>query len=414
VSSAVIELPMLADLMDEASCRLVPMPGALEGLRILDFSRVLAGPFATMVLGDFGAEVIKVERPGVGDETRAWGPPFDEHGEATYFMSVNRNKRSLALDLNDAADRARALELASQADVLVENFRPGIMQRLGMSYDELAARNPRLVYCSITGFGPGAGARLPGYDLLVQAVGGLMSITGAPDAEPQKVGVALVDVLTGLFAAVGVLAALRHREHTGRGQLVEVNLLASLLAALVNQGGAYTVAGVVPTRMGNAHQSIAPYELFATAAGELVIAVGNDRQFGALCEVLGAPALAHDPRFATNSDRVANREQLRAELVRLLAGRRADVWTEALTAARVPAGPVNDVRAAFEFAARLGLDPIVEVPENRSSADSGVRLTRNPISLSETPASYRLSPPRAPDAGGEEPWFSNGGGEGGR
>jgi crotonobetainyl-CoA:carnitine CoA-transferase CaiB-like acyl-CoA transferase len=383
------------------------MAAALEGLRILDFSRVLAGPFATMMLGDLGAEVIKVERPGVGDDTRGWGPPFDEQGQATYFLSVNRNKRSVVLDLATERDRARARELAAHADVLVENFRPGLMARFGLAYEDLRPGNPGLVYCSITGFGPGAGAALPGYDLLIQAMGGLMSITGPADGEPQKVGVAVVDVLTGLFAVAGVLAALRHRERSGRGQLVEVNLLASLLASLVNQGSAYTVAGVVPPRMGNAHPSITPYELFATAEGELVIAVGNERQFRDLCQVLGAPELADDPRFASNRDRVAHRNELRGELLRLLAARPAQAWAEALTAARVPAGPVNDMAAAFAFAARLGLDPVVEVPEVPGESTAGqppaVRLTRNPISLSETPPSYRLAPPRLPEApaGGE-------------
>ena len=287
-----------------------PTPSALGDLRILDFSRVLAGPFATMMLGDLGAEVIKLERPGIGDETRSWGPPNDEHGNATYFQAVNRNKRSVAVDLSTEAGRAQARELAASADVIVENFRPDVMDKLGLGYETLSATNPRLVFCSITGFGAGDGARLPGYDLLVQAVGGLMSITGAPDGQPQKVGVAVVDVLAGLFASVGILAALRHRDATGEGQRVQVDLFSSLLAALVNQGSAFTIAGVVPTRMGNAHPSISPYELYETGAGELVLAVGNDRQFAALCAVLDAPELAADPRFAGNRARVDNREAL--------------------------------------------------------------------------------------------------------
>ncbi|MFZ0088851.1 MAG: CoA transferase, partial [Solirubrobacteraceae bacterium] len=307
--------------MDES-----PPATALGELRILDFSRVLAGPFATMILADFGADVIKVERPGVGDETRSWGPPHDEHGEATYFQAVNRNKDSVALDLAGDVGRRQAQELARTADVVVENFRPGVMERLGLGYEELTASHPALVYCSITGFGAGSGAGLPGYDLLVQALGGLMSITGDPDGEPQKVGVALVDVLAGLFAAVGILAALRDRDRTGLGQRVEVDLLSSLLAGLVNQGSAYTIAGVVPTRLGNAHPSISPYELYETESGELVLAVGNDRQFAALCDVLGAPELAGDPRFAGNGDRVAHRDELRAELVARLAGAPATEW----------------------------------------------------------------------------------------
>lgn len=373
--------------------------GALDGLKILDFSRVLAGPFATMMLGDLGAEVIKVERPDGGDETRSWGPPFNERGQATYFLSVNRNKRSLVLDLRDDADLARARELGLKADVLVENFRPGLMDGLGLAYEDLEEGNPGLIYCSITGFGPGEGARLPGYDLLVQALGGLMSITGEAERDPQKVGVALVDILTGLFATSGILAALRHREQSGRGQKVEVSLLASLLGALVNQASAYTAGGVVPHRMGNAHPSISPYELYDARDGQLVIAVGNDRQFRALCEAIGRAELADDERFATNTERVANRLELREELDRALREQPADHWSEVLTAARVPAGPVNDVGAAFRLARELGLDPVVEI---RSGDGPATPLTRNPITLSRTPASYRSAPPALGEPGAVE------------
>ena len=300
----------------------------------------------------------------------------------------------MAIDLTTEAGRARALELASTSDVVVENFRPDVMGTLGLGYEQLAAGNPGLVYCSITGFGAGDGARLPGYDLLVQALGGLMSITGSPDGEPQKVGVALVDILAGLFASVGILAALRHRDATGEGQRVEVDLFSALLAALVNQASAFTLAGVVPGRMGNAHPSISPYELYPAREGELVVAVGNERQFAALCAVLGAPELATDPRFTSNGARVQNREALRTELVALLARRPASEWTEQLIAARVPAGVVNDVRGAFELAASLGLEPIVEVPAPDGST---VPLTRNPIRLSRTPPTYRSAPPALPD-----------------
>jgi crotonobetainyl-CoA:carnitine CoA-transferase CaiB-like acyl-CoA transferase len=343
-----------------------------------------------MMLADLGAEVTKVERPGGGDETRSWGPPYDERGEATYFQAVNRNKESLVLDLKNEADAAEARRLALAADVVVENFRPGLMAELGLDYGSLREENPRLVYCSVTGFGSGGGAALPGYDLLIQALGGLMSITGQPDGEPTKVGVALVDVLAGLFATVGILAALRHRDAGGEGQLVEVDLLSSLLAALVNQGSAYTLAGAVPERMGNRHPSIAPYELFATGEGELVLAVGNDRQFGALCETIGAPGLAADPRFATNPERVRNRDALGPELERHLAARPAAEWATELSELRVPAGVVNDLAAAFALAERLGLDPTVRIPRPDGSAAS---LTRNPIRLSATPPSYRLPPP---------------------
>ena len=346
-----------------------------------------------MLLGDLGAEVIKVERPGSGDDTRGWGPPFDPEGEATYFLSVNRNKRSIALDLTVPEDVQGARSLARESDVLVENFRPGVMDGIGLGYDELCAENPRLIYCSITGFGRGEGAKLPGYDLLVQALGGLMSITGPADGEPQKVGVALVDVLAGLFATVGILAALRHRDRTGAGQRVEVTLLGALLAALVNQAAAHTVAGVVPHRMGNEHPSITPYELFETADGELVVAVGNARQFADLCDVVQMPELVSDERFVSNSARVEHRRELHDSLERALAQRSARDWADRLTAARVPAGVVNDIAAAFALAGSLGVDPVVDVPRDNGPA---VRLTRNPISLSETPPEYRAAPPRLP------------------
>lgn len=239
-------------------------PGALEGVRIADFSRVLAAPYATMLMADLGAEVIKVERPDGGDETRAWGPPWSDEGESTYFLSVNRNKTSRVLDLRDEADRQVALELVAGCDVVVENFRSGTMERLGLGYDELSARHPGLVYCSVTGFGSGAGADLPGYDLVAQAVGGLMSVTGSDDSGPTKSGVALVDIVTGLHATIGILAALRHRDRTGEGQRVEVNLLSSVLSALSNQASTHAVTGAVPRAMGNLHPSIAPYEVLAT------------------------------------------------------------------------------------------------------------------------------------------------------
>jgi crotonobetainyl-CoA:carnitine CoA-transferase CaiB-like acyl-CoA transferase len=346
-----------------------------------------------MVLADLGADVTKIERPGTGDDTRTWGPPYDDRGEATYFQAVNRNKTSVALDLADPDDLEHARKLARDADVIVENFRPGVMDRLGLGYDSMRADNPDVIVCSITGFGAGAGAALPGYDLLVQAVGGLMSITGDPHGDPQKVGVALVDVITGLYASVGILAALRHRDRTGEGQCVEVDLLSCLLAALANQASAYTLAGVVGGRMGNAHPSIAPYELYRTAGGELVLAVGNDRQFSSLCDCVGAPELAADERFSTNRARVVNRDALRSALEARLATRPASAWARVLNDAGVPAGEVNDIAGAFAFAEQLGLDPIVEIPrEDGSSA----RLTRNPIRLSATPPRYRTAPPTLP------------------
>lgn len=366
---------------------------SLQGVRIADFSRVLAGPLATMVLGDLGAEVTKVERPAGGDDTRSWGPPYDGRGVATYFSAVNRNKRSLALDLNAPSGLARARELIAESDVLVENFRPGVMKRLRLDYATLRTHQPGLIYCSITGFGAGAGAALPGYDLLVQAVGGLMSITGDPGGEPQKVGVALVDVVSGLFATVGILAALRHRQRTRRGQLVEVDLLSSLLAGLANQASAYTLAGVLGKRLGSAHPSIAPYELFRTLEGDLVLAVGNNRQFETLCVEIGRPELAADDNFATNSERVRNRAELRAVLEDVLRSRPAAEWAARLMKAGVPAGQVNDISQAFALAEHLGLEPIVEV----ARADGSVaRLPRNPIRLSETPPTYRSAAPDLP------------------
>jgi crotonobetainyl-CoA:carnitine CoA-transferase CaiB-like acyl-CoA transferase len=365
------------------------MTGALDGIVVADFSRVLAGPYATMLLGDLGAEVVKVERPGAGDDTRHWGPPYAEDGIATYFAAVNRNKRSMWLDLGTDEGVAAARELALRADVVVENFRPGTLDRLGLGYAALAAANPRAIVCSISGFGSGAGAELPGYDLLVQAMGGLMSVTGPAPGEPTKVGVALVDVITGLHAVYGILAALRHRDATGEGQHVEVNLLSSLLSALVNQASAYVAGGVVPGILGNDHPSITPYGVYPTADRPLVLAVGNDRQFRALCSVLGVP-LADDERFATNPARVHHRVELRAELESALAGAGADTWRAALTEAGVPCGPVNDIADAVHLADSLGLAPVVGVP-------GGLPQVANPLRMSATPPSYRSGPPSMPE-----------------
>lgn len=362
--------------------------GALDGVLVADFSRVLAGPYATMLLADLGADVVKVERPGAGDDTRAWGPPW-RHGpdgpEATYFLGVNRNKRSVALDLADPAGLAAARALVNRADVVVENFRPGTMERLGLGHDDVRVGNPGVVYASITGFGRAGGVELPGYDLLVQAVGGLMSVTGPAPGEPTKVGVALVDVITGLHAAIGIQAALRHRDRTGEGQRVEVNLLSSLLSALVNQGAGYVAAGVVPGIMGNRHPSIAPYEVFSTLDRPLALAVGNDRQFRALTQVLDRPELADDPRFATNPARVRDRDALVSLIGPVLAGRSAEEWFARLTEQGVPCGPINDVAGAVAFAGRLGLAPVVDA--------GGVPTVADPLTLERTPVSYRRRPP---------------------
>ncbi len=365
------------------------MPGALDGLIVADFSRVLAGPYATMLLADLGATVVKVERPGTGDDTRAWGPPFAADGQSTYFQSVNRGKQSIALDLADPDDRAVAQRLAARSDVLIENYRTGALARFGLDEESVRRANPAIVYCTISGFGDGAGADLPGYDLLVQAVGGLMSVTGTH--EPTKAGVALVDVLTGLQAAVGILAALHHRDRTGEGQRLDVTLLGSLQSALVNQVSSVIGAGVVPTFMGNAHPSIAPYEVFTAADRPLVLAVGNDQQFGRLCEALGDPGLAADERFATNAARVEHRDELVRRVNGLLAVRGADAWQESLTRLGVPCGPINDIAQGLQLAERLGLEPVVEVDDPRRSAP--VRQVANAMHLSRTPVRYASAPP---------------------
>lgn len=371
----------------------------LDGILVADFSRVLAGPLATMTLADLGARVVKVERPGTGDETRSWGPPFTATS-TTYFESVNRGKESVALDLRDPDDLALARELARRADVVIENFLPGTMDRLGLGYDSVRATNPRVVYCSISGFGSGAGADRPGYDFVVQAVGGLMSITGAPEA-PTKAGVALVDVLTGKDAVIGILAALAARARTGQGDRLEVSLLSSSLGALVNQGQAALSTGRAPRRMGNEHPSIAPYETLRCADGPIAVACGNDGQFVRLAETLGAPALAQDPRFATNAARVSHRADLVTALEALLAAAPASDWVERLTAAKVPAGQVQDVLEAVDLARRLGLDPTIEVGPDRA------QQLRHPVRWTV----HATTRPTAPPALGEHdatvrPWLA--------
>jgi crotonobetainyl-CoA:carnitine CoA-transferase CaiB-like acyl-CoA transferase len=312
----------------------------LEGVRVLDLSRVLAGPYATMVLGDLGADVLKVEHPDRGDDTRHWGPPF-AGGESAYFLSINRNKRSIGVDLKDPDGLERVEKLAAGADVVIENWRRGALEKLGLGYEKLRRANPDLVYCSITGFGPGPDEDRPGYDFLVQARGGVMGITGQPGGEPTKVGVAIADIVCGLFASNAILAALYKRGVTGEGARIEVPLFESTLGWLANRGQEYLVSGEDTGLIGNAHPSIVPYQTFDAADKPLVVAVGNDPQFANLCGVIGRTELAEDERFATNPDRVANREALVSELQRAFAGRPADEWADELRAAGVPSGPVN-------------------------------------------------------------------------
>ncbi|HWD61353.1 MAG TPA: CoA transferase [Humibacter sp.] len=358
----------------------------LDGIRVADFSRVLAGPYATMMLADFGADVIKIESP-TGDDTRAWAPPRDRYGDSTYFASVNRNKRSVVCDLTTDAGLAEARRLTSSADIVIENFRPGVMERFGLGFDSVRELNPRVVYCSVTGFGDGAGASLPGYDLLVQAVGGLMSVTGAPEGEPSKAGVALVDVITGLNALSGILLALRDRDRTGVGTRVRVDLLSSLLSALVNQASGTLATGVSPARMGNAHPSIAPYELFRASDRELVIAVGNDRQFAALAEEIG---IGPDDRYATNPQRAALRRELHALIDERLGTAEAAEWVERLTAVGVPAGLVNTVGEAIAFAESLGLQPTVSIGDG----DRDGRFVADPVRIDGITTIYESLPPR--------------------
>ncbi|MGY4770799.1 CaiB/BaiF CoA transferase family protein [Kribbella sp. CWNU-51] len=368
------------------------MNGPLSGLLVADFSRILAGPYATMLLADLGADVVKVEAPG-GDDTRSWQPPVRD-GISTYYLAVNRNKRSIALDLKDPGDQATARELARRADVLVENFRPNGLARFGLDYETVAAGNPGLIYASISGFGSGPkGAELPGYDLIVQAISGLMSLTGSPDGEPYRAGISVFDVMAGLHATIGVLSALNARHETGRGQHVEVNLLSSALSGLVNQSSAYVAGGVVPLRMGNSHPSLFPYEPLPCSDGELIITAGNNGQFRKLVEVLGVPELADDPRFDRNEKRTANREELRPLLVERLETRTRMEWFRDIIAAGVPCGPINTVDGGVAFAEDIGLDPVVTV--------GSIPTVRNPITFSDDAASYRLPPPELDEHGAE-------------
>jgi crotonobetainyl-CoA:carnitine CoA-transferase CaiB-like acyl-CoA transferase len=381
--------------------------GPLSGLLVADFSRVLAGPYSTMLLADLGADVIKVEAP-VGDDTRAWMPPVRD-GISTYYLAVNRNKRSVVLDLKDDVDVVLARELAGRADVMIENFKPGGLDRFGLGYDDVAIGNPRVVYASISGFGTTErGRMLPGYDLIVQAMSGLMSLTGAPDTEPFRSGISVFDVMAGMHATIGILAALNTRHETGRGQHVEVNLLSSALSGMVNQTSAYVAGGVVPHRMGNTHPSLYPYEPIPCSDGELIITSGNDVQFRKLCEVIGAAGLADDPRFSRMADRNAHRDELRPLLVERLKRRTASEWFADIIAAGVPCGPINTIDQGVAFAEEVGLDPVVTVGEGAAAVPS----VRNPITFSATAPQYRLPPPPLDEHGEElRKWLAGPAGE---
>ena len=365
----------------------------LDGLLVADFSRVLAGPLAAMLLGDLGADVVKVERPDGGDDTRAWGPPWRE-GESTYYLGLNRNKRSVALDLADEDDRALARRLGERADVLLESFRPGLMAGWGLDGDTLREANPGLVSCSVNAFGTGErAAGLPGYDFLLQALGGLMSVTGEPDGRPLKVGAAVVDLVCGQLAVIGIQAALAERERTGRGRHVEVSLMDSALTCLLNQGSAWVAGGVRPGRLGNRHPSIVPYETYEAADRPLAVAVGNDRLFARLCAALERPELARDERFASNVARVAHVDALGEALGAAFRTRPAAEWVRRLRAAGVPAGLVNGVDEAFALAEDLDLDAVGTV--------EGVPLVRPPLRLDGERPPIRRRPPRL-DEHGEE------------
>ena len=362
--------------------------GPLAGIVVADFSRILAGPYCTMLLADLGATVIKVEAPA-GDDTRSWSPP-SRGDDATYYLAINRNKSSIALDLKDADELKVAHRIASVADVFIENFKPGGLQRFGLDYDSVAATNPGIIYSSISGFGTKRGAGLPGYDLLVQALSGLMDLTGSPDGPPVRAGISVFDVMTGMHSGLGILAALHHRAETGLGQHVETNLMSSALSGLVNQTSAYVAGDFVPQRMGNAHLSLFPYEPLPTSEGELIVVAGNNGQFSKLCAALDLPGLASDPRFSTPAKRNQDREQLRPLLLERLARHTAQEWFAILTEAGIPCAPIQDVAQGVQLAERLGLDPVVLA----GVGERAIPTIRNPITFSRTPPTYDLAPPR--------------------
>jgi len=368
---------------------------ALAGVRVLDLSRVLAGPWATQILGDLGADVIKIEKPGAGDDTRSWGPPFlpsetQEHGDAAYYLCANRNKRSVTIDIAKPEGAELIRRLAPHCQILVENFKTGGLEKYGLGYASIAAINPAIVYCSITGFGQtGPYAKRPGYDYIVQGMGGLMSLTGDPAGEPMKSAVAVADLFTGMYAVTAILAALRHAETTGEGQHIDAALLDCQVAMMANLGASYLMSGEKPQRIGNHHASIAPYEVLPTSDGHIILAIGNDHQFRAFCAVTGA-ALADDPRFANNDDRVVHRIELSAALSQILLQRSTDDWIAALEAANVPCGPINTLDRVYsdpQVQARKAVDTVTR-------ADGAeLRLATSPLRMSATPPTTRIAPP---------------------
>jgi crotonobetainyl-CoA:carnitine CoA-transferase CaiB-like acyl-CoA transferase len=377
------------------------MSGALSHIRVLDLSRVLAGPWTSQLLADLGADVIKVERPGTGDDTRAWGPPYlktqegNDTSESAYYLCANRNKKSITIDITTAEGQEIVRGLVRHSDVVLENFKVGGLKQYGLDYESLQTANPRLIYCSITGFGQtGPYANRPGYDFLIQGLGGLMSITGRRDGEigagPQKVGVALTDVLTGLYATVAILSAITHRERTGHGQYIDLALLDVQTACLVNQGSNFLTSGIVPMRMGNAHPNIVPYEDFPTADGNMILAVGNDSQFASLCGLLGYPEWATDERFSTNAQRVKHRDVLIPMIRQVTVFKPTREWISALEAANVPCGPINTIKEVFEDPQIKARGMGIELPHPLAGT---VPLVANPIRMSETPVTYRSPPP---------------------
>jgi crotonobetainyl-CoA:carnitine CoA-transferase CaiB-like acyl-CoA transferase len=377
------------------------MPGPLSHLRVLDLSRVLAGPWAAQNLGDLGAEVIKIERPGSGDDTRGWGPPWlkdaagKDTSEAAYYLSVNRNKKSVTLDISKAEGQAIVKELAAKCQIAIENYKVGALRKYGLDYEGLRAANPSIIYCSLTGFGQdGPYAPRPGYDFIFQGMGGLMSITGErdgqPGAGPQKVGIAVTDVLTGMYATVAILAAVVHRERTGEGQYIDAALLDTIVAFCANQIVSYFVSGRIPVRYGNAHAQVVPYEVFPTEDGHIILAVGNDGQFERFCQVAGCPELAEEPRFRTNSARIVHRAELIPLLQEIMRTRTKREWIEALEAANVPCGPINNMKEVFEDPQVRHRGLRVDMPHPLGGT---APVVASPLRLAKTPVEYRIAPP---------------------